>query len=57
MLHEWEHAQYRVGSVSNKFCITPDSKYAILGTKDGYVCFYDIQSGEIENIIKGEHKA
>ena len=55
--HTFEHPHFKVGSAQLKFCISPDSRYVVCGTKEGGVVFYDAKKGECENIISDEHKS
>lgn len=45
-----EHDLYKVDSNISKICISPNSQYAIFGSKEGHLFYYDIQRLEIEDI-------
>jgi WD40 repeat protein len=57
LLHTFEHELFKVGSIQNKFCISPNSQYVVAGTKEGSIVFYDMKLGECEGIVKDQHKS
>ena len=51
MLHSFEHDIFKLGSHQNKLCVSPNGQYAVCGTKDGALIFFDIKKGECVDII------
>jgi len=42
LLHTFEHDKFKLGSNNSRLCVSPNSQYAICGTKDGGIFFLDI---------------
>ena len=57
MINEFESPKFKIGSNNVRFCISPNSQYAICGTKEGNVFYYDIKKGEVEDMQMKQHKA
>ena len=57
LIQSFEHDNFKVGSIQNKFCVSPNSQYVVAGTKDGSIVFYDLKLGECEGIVKDQHKS
>jgi WD40 repeat protein len=57
LLNSFEHDLFKVGSHKNKFCVSPNSKIAVCGTKEGSMVYYDIVAGECVDIVPDKHKS
>lgn len=51
LLNQFEHDIFTLGSNTNKLCVSPNGQFAVCGTKDGSIVFYDIQKGECADVV------
>lgn len=43
LLHSFEHELLKVGTTQNKFCLSPNNQFAVIGTKEGALIYYDLK--------------
>ena len=56
-MQTFKHDLYQTGSNKAKFCLSPNGEFAICGSKNGNVVFYNIKRAETANIVQGQHKS
>jgi len=54
-LFKFEHENYRCSSNTNRLCISSNSKYGFVGSKNGNIVIFDAISGELEEIYEDIH--
>ena len=57
LLDTFEHELFQLGSISTKFCVSPNSQYVVCGSKNGNMIFYDLKNKECTNIVQDQHKS
>lgn len=54
-LYKFEHENYKCGSNTNRLSISPNSKYAVVGSQNGNIVIFDLVKGELEEIYEDVH--
>ena len=49
------HDNYMCGSNTNRFSISSNSRYVVVGSQNGNVIIYDLTTGDIEEIYEHVH--
>lgn len=55
-VHKFYHDLYKCSSNTNRLCISPDSRYVVVGSQNGAVIIYDLKENDVEEIYENVHK-
>lgn len=52
LLFTFEHDLFKLGSNNTKLCVSPNNEIVVCGSKMGNMIYYNIKTGEIQNIVQ-----
>jgi WD40 repeat protein len=55
-LHHFYHERYKCSSSTNRLALSPNGRYAVVGSHNGNVIVYDVLANDFENIYEHAHK-